>query len=272
MIMEQNGRTRRWLLRLLAAIAAIAVMAGSIFAFVSPGFENKTSSWLPSACAEEWKTLKKGSSGAEVRKAQKALADLGYYSGKIDGNFSKAFEEAVIAFQTDWHLKVTGALDRETYDLITQDVTDDAPTAKPASKPKATAPPEEEEPFVTFGEEYSDKEHVAAYLRAFQELPPNYITKKEAQALGWVSSQGNLWEVAPGKSIGGDRFGNYEGQLPEAKGRKYFECDIDYALDQERYRGGRNGKRIIFSSDGLIFFTEDHYNTFEDITLEENVK
>ena len=266
MIMERNGRKKSWLLRLLAAIAAIAVIGGSIFAFVSPGFGKQSSSWLPSAYAEEWKTLKKGSSGAEVRKAQTALKELGYYSGKIDGNFSKAFEEAVIAFQRDWDLDVTGALNRETYELITQDVTDDAPAGKSASKPHATAPPETEEPFVALGEEYSDKEHVAAYLRAFQELPPNYITKKEAQALGWISSQGNLWEVAPGKSIGGDRFGNYEGQLPDAKGRKYFECDIDF---DGKYR---NAKRIIFSSDGLIFYTEDHYTTFEDITVEETAK
>ena len=254
MTMEQKVRKKSWLLRLLAAIAAIAVMVGGIFAFVSPNFESKTSSWLPSAFAEEWKTLKKGSSGAEVRKAQTALKELGYYSGKIDGNFSKAFEEAVIAFQKDWGLKATGTLDRETYELITQDVTD--------APPDASAPPEEEEPFVVYGGEYSDKEHVAAYLRAFQELPPNYITKNEAQDLGWVSSQGNLWKVAPGKSIGGDYFGNYEGKLPTAKGRKYTECDIDFDGSY------RNGKRIIFSSDGLVFYTEDHYETFEEIVFE----
>ena len=266
-----NNKNKSRLLRLLAAVAAIAVIGGSIFSFLSPVLNQSAASWCPSAYAEEWKTLKKGSSGAEVRKAQKALADLGYYTGKIDGNFSKAFEEAVIAFQKDWDLRATGALDWETYELITQDVTEDVPEEKPTAKPKTTALPEEES-FVVFGEEYDDKDHVAAYLRAFKELPPNYITKKEAQALGWVSSLGNLWEVAPGKSIGGDRFGNYEGQLPDAKGRKYFECDIDYALDQARYRGGRNGKRIIFSSDGLIFYTEDHYNTFEDITVEDSAK
>ena len=264
--MDQNGRKKSWLLRLLAALAAIAVIGGSIFAFVYPNFAKSASSFISSACAEEWKTLKKGSSGAEVRKAQTALRDLGYYSGKIDGNFSKAFEEAVIAFQEDWDLKVTGALDRETYELITLDITEVAPAVQSTVKPKATAPPEEEEPFVVFGEEYSDKDHVAAYLRAFKELPPNYITKKEAQALGWISSRGNLWEVAPGKSIGGDRFGNYEGQLPEAKGRKYFECDIDF---DGAYR---NAKRVIYSSDGLIFYTEDHYTTFEDITEEDSVK
>ena len=112
---------------------------------------------------------------------------------------------------------------------------------------------------------YTSKDEVAYYLHTYGELPPNYITKNQAQNLGWVSSWGNLWQVAPGKSIGGDNFGNYEGLLPKAQGRKYFECDIDYDLDREKYRGGRNGKRIIFSNDGLIFYTEDHYKTFEEI-------
>ena len=106
---------------------------------------------------------------------------------------------------------------------------------------------------------YTSKDEVAAYIHAYGHLPSNFITKKEAKALGWVSNQGNLGEVAPGKSIGGDYFGNYEGQLPEKKGRSYYECDIDST------GGYRGAKRIIFSSDGLIFYTEDHYNTFEQL-------
>lgn len=109
------------------------------------------------------------------------------------------------------------------------------------------------------GGEYSDKEHVAAYIHTFNSLPDNFITKNEAEALGWDSSKGNLWDVAPGKSIGGDVFGNYEGQLPKEKGRVYHECDIDYA------GGFRNAKRIVYSTDGLIFYTEDHYETFEEL-------
>ena len=167
-----------------------------------------------------------------------------------------------IAFQEDFGLETTGKIDEETYLLITEGAeAAPAPKDSPAAPPEADAPPEEEEaPFVTEGESYSDKDHVAAYLRAFGKLPPNYITKREAQALGWDNRLGNLWQVAPGKSIGGDRFGNYEGQLPTASGRKYFECDIDFD------GGYRNSKRIIFSSDGLIFYTEDHYTTFEVIT------
>ena len=104
---------------------------------------------------------------------------------------------------------------------------------------------------------YTSKEQVAAYINRFEKLPSNYITKEQARKLGWISSQGNLNKVAPGKSIGGDRFGNYEQLLPTKRGRQYFECDIDY------HGGRRNAKRIIFSNDGLIYYTEDHYNTFE---------
>ena len=110
---------------------------------------------------------------------------------------------------------------------------------------------------------YTSKEDVAAYLHEYGHLPSNFITKKEAKKLGWVSSEGNLDEVAPGMSIGGDYFGNYEGNLPEAKDRDYYECDIDF---DGTYR---NGKRIVFSNDGLIYYTEDHYETFELLYGEE---
>lgn len=108
---------------------------------------------------------------------------------------------------------------------------------------------------------YDAMEEVAVYLTFFEELPGNYLTKKEAQALGWDSREGNLWEVAEGCSIGGDRFGNYEGLLPEAKGRKWTECDIDFD------GGYRNGKRIVFSNDGLIYYTDDHYESFDEIEV-----
>ena len=113
---------------------------------------------------------------------------------------------------------------------------------------------------------YTSKEQVAAYINTFGKLPSNYITKEQARKLGWVSSQGNLDRVAPGKSIGGDRYGNYEQLLPIKAGRRYFECDIDY------HGGRRNAKRIIFSNDGLIYYTEDHYNTFELLYGKENLQ
>ena len=112
-------------------------------------------------------------------------------------------------------------------------------------------------------EHYTSKEEVAAYIYAYGHLPENFITKKEAKELGWESKEGNLSEVAPGMSIGGDYFGNYEGLLPEEDGRDYYECDID---SDGSYRGA---KRIVFSNDGLIYYTEDHYESFELLYGEE---
>lgn len=108
---------------------------------------------------------------------------------------------------------------------------------------------------------YDSMEEVAVYLKVFDHLPYNYLTKDEAGDLGWNNKQGNLHKVAPGFSIGGDRFGNYEGVLPDKKGRKWTECDIDFD------GGYRNSKRIVFSNDGLIYYTDDHYNTFTQIKV-----
>lgn len=106
------------------------------------------------------------------------------------------------------------------------------------------------------GECYSAPDMVAAYLHLFQELPPNFVTKEDAMDCGWISSKGNLWDVLPDYSIGGDRFGNREGLLPKAKKRQYYECDVNY------YGGYRGKERIIYSNDGLIYYTNDHYRTF----------
>lgn len=109
---------------------------------------------------------------------------------------------------------------------------------------------------------YSSKEEVALYLLQYGALPGNFLTKKEAKALGWEG--GALDPYAPGMSIGGDHFGNYEGRLPQKDGRSYTECDIDTQSATER-----GAKRIVFSDDGLIFYTEDHYETFTLLTGEE---
>ena len=109
---------------------------------------------------------------------------------------------------------------------------------------------------------YSSKDEVAAYLQEYHHLPDNYLTKNEAYDLGWDPDEGNLWDVADGMSIGGDKFGNREGLLPKESGRQYYECDIDYE------GGYRNGKRIVYSNDGLIYYTDDHYESFEEIVGE----
>lgn len=154
--------------------------------------------------------------------------------------------------------QVTSTTEQRTNETTTKPPTT---TVKETTTAETTTPePTTPEPTTVHIKEngtYTSKEDVADYLHIYGHLPSNYITKDEAKALGWVSSEGNLWEVAPGKSIGGDYFGNYEGLLPKKSGRKYYECDIDF---EGSYRGA---KRIIFSNDGLIYYTEDHYDSFE---------
>ncbi len=117
------------------------------------------------------------------------------------------------------------------------------------SEPEETAEPSEDGT-------YSSKDDVAQYIYIYGHLPSNFITKKEAEKLGWQG--GSLEPYAPGKCIGGSHFGNYEGLLPEKEGRTYTECDID-TLGADK----RGAKRIVFSNDGLIYYTEDHYESFE---------
>ena len=106
---------------------------------------------------------------------------------------------------------------------------------------------------------YTTAEEVAAYLDAYGHLPGNFLTKKEARALGWEG--GSLEPYAPGMCIGGDRFGNYEGVLPEGS---YHECDIDTLG-----AGSRGAKRLVYSDDGRIYYTEDHYESFTLLYGEE---
>jgi len=107
---------------------------------------------------------------------------------------------------------------------------------------------------------YTSKDEVALYIHTYGHLPNNFVTKDEAEDAGWKTEGLDIDEACPGKSIGGDRFGNREGLLPKAKGRTWYECDIDY-------HGGRSRgpKRIVYSSDGLIYYTEDHYESFEQL-------
>ena len=106
---------------------------------------------------------------------------------------------------------------------------------------------------------YTSKEDVALYIHTYGHLPGNFISKGKAKKAGWIAKQGNLDEVCPGKSIGGSEFYNDEGVLPDKAGRTWTECDIDY------HGGYRGSERIVFSNDGLIFYTDDHYKTFEQL-------
>ena len=122
------------------------------------------------------------------------------------------------------------------------------------AEPLPDVPAPETEAAIDFHGSYTSKEDVALYIHTYGDLPLNFMTKKQAKDLGWEG--GSLEPVAPGMCIGGDWFGNYEGLLPED--REYTECDID-TLGKD----SRGAKRIVFSDDGLIYYTEDHYESFE---------
>ena len=106
---------------------------------------------------------------------------------------------------------------------------------------------------------FTAPQDVAAYLHTYEHLPSNFITKREAMDLGWESELGNLWDVTDECSIGGDIFGNREGLLPKESGRIWYECDVNYD------GGFRGAERVVYSSDGLIYYTKDHYETFSQL-------
>ena len=135
--------------------------------------------------------------------------------------------------------------------------------APPAGSGTAEEPQQPEGPTLPEDGQYDDKDNVALYIHLYGKLPSNYMTKQEAEAqYGWTS--GALDVLAPGRAIGGSRFGNYEGLLPDREGRIWTECDIGTV-------GGtsRGARRIVFSNDGLIYYTDDHYESFELLYGEE---
>ena len=121
---------------------------------------------------------------------------------------------------------------------------------EPAQAETAEAVPEEDG-------SYLEVEDVAYYLHTYGHLPDNYLTKSEAEDAGWVSTKGNLWDVSYGSSIGGDRYWNSDGQLP--KGEKYYEADVNYD------GGYRGTERIVYTDDGDVWYTDDHYESFEKL-------
>ena len=135
--------------------------------------------------------------------------------------------------------------------------------APPAGSGTAEEPQQPEGPTLPEDGQYDDKDNVALYIHLYGKLPSNYMTKQEAEAqYDWTG--GALDVLAPGRAIGGSRFGNYEGLLPDREGRVWTECDIGTV-------GGtsRGARRIVFSNDGLIYYTDDHYESFELLYGEE---
>ena len=145
----------------------------------------------------------------------------------------------------------------EIADILEEEQTSapEAPDLVVVPADEASAPEEE-----TLDEDgsYTTKEDLALYIHLYGHLPPNFITKDEARAAGW--NGGSLERYCPGKCIGGDRFGNREGQLPRAKGRTWTECDVNTLGAKSR-----GAERIVFSNDGLIYYTGDHYESFEQL-------
>ena len=139
-------------------------------------------------------------------------------------------------------------------DLPRGDTPAPAATAVPVQTASVSAQDEDEQsgPII-------EPQAIADYIFEQGRLPDNFITKKEAQKRGWDSSSNYVSDVAPGYSIGGDRFGNYEGLLPDKDGRKWYEADCYYTS------GKRNAHRIVYSSDGLVYYTDDHYESFTEM-------
>ena len=104
-------------------------------------------------------------------------------------------------------------------------------------------------------DELTNENTVIEYVKNNKQLPDYYITKGEARKQGWVASKGNLCDALPGRAIGGDNFSNREKTLPS--GNKYFEADVNYNC------GNRNADRIVFTKNGEVWLTKDHYKSFE---------
>ena len=199
-------------------------------------------------------TAKGGTPAAESSILQESRSQK--ESGKTDSK--NAGSAAADSKRTDR----TEAADGSAGEKKTEDASSSGESAGGAAAESSTSVKEETEGSLDPDGSYTSKEDVALYLHLYGKLPSNFITKKEAKALGWQG--GSLEPYAPGKCIGGDRFGNYEGILPKVKGRTYYECDID-TLGKKK----RGAKRIIYSSDGQIYYTGDHYETFELLYGEE---
>ncbi len=143
-----------------------------------------------------------------------------------------------------------------TLTALTEVTASPAPAQEPSPSPSPSEEPKGNTESLDANGTYDSKEDVALYIHTYGELPDNYITKDEAEDLGW--NGGSVERYAPGMCIGGDPSGTGAGRLPEENGRVWTECDIDTLGEN-----GRGAKRIVYSNDGLIYYTDDHYENFE---------
>ena len=156
----------------------------------------------------------------------------------------------------------TGAAVETTVELLEAAEQAAQPTALPETEPESE--PEATSAGAAIKEDswYYTRDEVALYIHTYGRLPDNFVSKKDAEKAGW--SGGSVEKVLPGMAIGGSRFGNYEGKLPQADGRRWTECDIN-----TQGKDSRGAERIVFSNDGLIYYTADHYESFTLLYGEE---
>ena len=233
--MNNKKRISRWLLALLSTVMVLASLIGCSSREVNEALDTAIEILEVVESVE-----------AEIAEAETALDD-------------DSLIQAESSIQTETSISAETEPAAETSKHAETDTTTDA-----FAEAETEDADIEDEEHLTVEEDghYTSKEEVALYLHTYGKLPSNFISKKKAEELGWKQKQGEagqLHVVAPGMSIGGSSFGNYEGLLPEKKGRKYYECDINYK------KGNRGAERIVYSNDGLIFYTGDHYETFEQL-------
>ena len=155
---------------------------------------------------------------------------------------------------------------QDTDEPLNSDKPQETNEPQDTDEPRNTDGPQEDganDKLPVYGEYYYDLNHVVLYLEVYGELPDNYLTKAEARKLGWEG--GSVENYQEGAAIGGDYFGNREGLLPAAKGRSYTECDID-----TNGSGSGGSRRLVFSNDGLYFYTSDHYESFSEVIVTED--
>lgn len=235
----------KYILKRILGILLIGVMLLGIAACGKKGKKTEASTETINVVTTEAVSEAASDSVTEATTAE----NLGTTTEAVTEKKTESTTEAVAEKTTE---VTTEAVTENKTEEATEEVTEEASE----EKTELTS----EEALLDKDGEYTSKEDVALYIHQYGELPSNFITKKEAKKLGW--SGGSLEEYAPGKSIGGDTFGNREGVLPEYG--TYHECDID-----TKGKKKRGAKRIVYSDDGRVYYTDDHYETFELLYGEE---
>ena len=225
----RNSKRSRWLCLLLGVLLAVSLLAGCGKSGTGTAQEENASTLI------------------SISESGQELSEAG--TGESESPPKASDQMAGGAEQPSEAVEPPPEAEEQPPEVAVQTPEQAGPENEPAEGSEAAAPALDEDG------SYTTKEDVALYIHTYGRLPSNFITKKQAEKLGW--SGGSLEPYAPGKCIGGNRFGNYEKLLPDGN---YKECDID-TLGKK----SRGAKRLIFSDDGRIYYTGDHYKTFTQL-------